>query len=375
MGSISKCQKLSKESNIKRSEEDRISILPSCVIGHIISFLPTKDAVATCILSTKWTHHWRSISILEFDDSGHSQNRNRQSLQSLEESFKNFVYRVIMLNVSDLQKFQLRCFLDYDVSHINLWVYAALSRNVREMRLTVLMNSHKLAPRELFTCNTLVVLKLRGVFVLNVPTLVHLQKLKILCLDSIEFSDDESVERFFPGCPVLEDLWIIGCLWRNITVFNICAPVLRILTIHGDSTNIDWKCKIVLNTPNLQTFTYDDCLVEEELAVANFVEGISKVQRLHLSDGSVETLQLCSHPLPDFPHLTYLELGLLQDETCRWSPPENVPSCLLLHLEEIRIEFFRGKRDEMRMARYFLMNSKVLKKLTICPDGDELGGL
>ncbi|AES82311.1 F-box/RNI superfamily protein [Medicago truncatula] len=38
-------------------EEDRLSDLPDCVLLHIMSFLKTKCAVQTCILSKRWKNH------------------------------------------------------------------------------------------------------------------------------------------------------------------------------------------------------------------------------------------------------------------------------------------------------------------------------
>ncbi|KAK6271517.1 hypothetical protein POUND7_008615 [Theobroma cacao] len=40
---------------------DRLSNLPEAVLLHIISFLNTKDAVRTSILSTNWTNVWKDL--------------------------------------------------------------------------------------------------------------------------------------------------------------------------------------------------------------------------------------------------------------------------------------------------------------------------
>ncbi|XP_059639661.1 F-box/LRR-repeat protein At4g14103-like [Cornus florida] len=387
---------------VEEGEADLISNLPSSLIRHIISFLPTKIVVQTTVLSTKWKHLWTYVPNLDFDDW-------RDNYWSDEVCFIDLVDRVLTLHVSDLQKFHMKCHETYDDSHLHSWIVAALS------------------PFYLYYSG---ITRTGWFFFLrNVPTLVRLHNLKILCLDSIEFSDDESVKRLFSSCPLLEDLSIKGCLWGEITVFNIFAPALKRLIIYcetGEELTIDCKYKVVLNTPNLQHFDYDDyvavdyslnnlnsivnakinllsCIPETsspvrdqsllELSIAKFVEGISKVQRLYLSGSSVLTFGLRRYPLPKFPHLIYLDLedrwigwqmlldflesspqletlifaGLLQDlgtenQTCRWYAPVNVPSCLLFHLKVIRIGRFHGRRDGMQMAKYFLKNSRVLRE-------------
>ncbi|KAK7251786.1 hypothetical protein RIF29_35305 [Crotalaria pallida] len=49
-------------------EEDRISSLPDEVLCHILSFLPTKEAVATSAISKRWYPLWRSVTILDIND-------------------------------------------------------------------------------------------------------------------------------------------------------------------------------------------------------------------------------------------------------------------------------------------------------------------
>lgn len=50
-------------------EEDVIgSKLPESVITRILSLLPTKEAVRTCVLSKSWIDRWKSITNLQLDD-------------------------------------------------------------------------------------------------------------------------------------------------------------------------------------------------------------------------------------------------------------------------------------------------------------------
>ncbi|XP_059657003.1 putative FBD-associated F-box protein At3g50710 isoform X2 [Cornus florida] len=68
MDSITKRRLVHNEKVSVEGNEDRISNLPRSLIGYILSFLPTKNAVATSVLSTKWKYRWTSITTLDFDD-------------------------------------------------------------------------------------------------------------------------------------------------------------------------------------------------------------------------------------------------------------------------------------------------------------------
>jgi hypothetical protein len=48
--------------------KDRISALPNCILNKIISKLPTKMAVQTCVLSRRWVDQWKDLTDLHFDD-------------------------------------------------------------------------------------------------------------------------------------------------------------------------------------------------------------------------------------------------------------------------------------------------------------------
>ncbi|KAI5405087.1 hypothetical protein KIW84_052023, partial [Lathyrus oleraceus] len=46
---------------------DRISDLPNSLLEHILSFLPTKDTIATSILSKRWKPIWVSQLVFYLD--------------------------------------------------------------------------------------------------------------------------------------------------------------------------------------------------------------------------------------------------------------------------------------------------------------------
>ncbi|WVZ50643.1 hypothetical protein U9M48_001879 [Paspalum notatum var. saurae] len=46
---------------------DRLSALPDCLLHTILSSLKARQAVQTCVLSTRWRHLWRSVPCLDVD--------------------------------------------------------------------------------------------------------------------------------------------------------------------------------------------------------------------------------------------------------------------------------------------------------------------
>ncbi|KAI3832424.1 hypothetical protein MKX03_020658 [Papaver bracteatum] len=51
-----KKHKILHNSDVGVGEEDRISNLPEALLHHILSLLPTKCAMSTCILSKRWKY-------------------------------------------------------------------------------------------------------------------------------------------------------------------------------------------------------------------------------------------------------------------------------------------------------------------------------
>lgn len=79
-------QKLNEEQDIHGNSKC-LGSLPDVVIRHILSFLPTKDAVRTSVLSKRWEFLWTSIPTLDF----------HLILPAKRTDFMNFVERVLCL--------------------------------------------------------------------------------------------------------------------------------------------------------------------------------------------------------------------------------------------------------------------------------------
>ncbi|XP_057950906.1 F-box/LRR-repeat protein At4g14103-like isoform X1 [Malania oleifera] len=227
---------------------DSISSLPDSLLCHILSFLPTKDAVRTSTLSARWKYLFASIPDLDFDESlvGHP-------------CFVDFVYRSLALRGSlRINAFRLKCYVSNNYPHLNAWISAAVCRDVREFDLLIDANRYLLCSN-LFTCQTLVVLKLDLNFCFNVPANVRLPSLKILHLVSVEFENDCSMETLFSGCPVLEDLHMRDCWLDSLPALDISISTLKNLTIKSESAI---RYKVTINAPSLECLDYFDVLAD-----------------------------------------------------------------------------------------------------------------
>lgn len=325
-----------------RTEEslDRISTLPDSIICHILSFLPLNVAAGTSVLSTRWKYFFASTPNLHF--SHFREWRNPKA----NENFVKFVIRVMMLcNLPCINSFRLDC-----AYSINLYscICAALRRNVRELDFdfSIPMGTHLCLPGDLFTCKTLVVMKLRFPGVLNLPYNVHLPNLKSLHLSDIEFPDN-LFHRFISNCPVLEDLVIVGCHFDFDIIIDISCPQLKSFTIdwHADlkmyESNEYYEYELVMNVPNLLRFkyiglipkgysvknlqsllnayigmgyiccydSYEEGDLDQKESLSEVFRGISNVPFLHLLSDCIYAIICLNVGLPTFSNLTHLEIG------------------------------------------------------------------
>ncbi|XP_052483075.1 F-box/LRR-repeat protein At3g59190 [Gossypium raimondii] len=240
---------------------DRLSELPDHVILHIMSFLPIKEAVRTCLLSTRWKDLFTSISNIELD--GVLRNK------ALRNRFMKFSDGFLSLRKDiSVDRFRLCCGPGIDHRKINEWILYAVRHGVRELDL--IFQSRSFETRHfteleftVFTCKTLLTLRLFNLpsLVLTIPTHCCLPKLKVLHLTFLKFSDDESIRRLLSSCNSLEELLVQSCELSNLNKLSVCHPTLKRLTINGG--HIDPICELEINTPNLVCFDFGYFYCEE----------------------------------------------------------------------------------------------------------------
>ncbi|CAN7110396.1 unnamed protein product [Brassica rapa subsp. narinosa] len=402
---------------------DKISQLPDELLLKVLLFLPTKVAVSTSILSTRWEFLWMWLPKLEYD---HSMDE-RKSLS-----------RFINLNMP-LHRAPVIESLRLNFSHgytgsvtpedVRQWVALAVTRFLRELSLdlTLEVNPTKL-PSSLYTCKSLVILELKGSNLVDVHRTSCLPSLKTLILQGVLYADQKSLHKLLSSCPVLEDLFVEqdGCESEHfLEAVSVIVPSLQRLTLK--LCRGYFFHRLVINTPSLKYFKIEDYTYEhtngiddddyffysddmpklEEMEVdstyldiQNFVCLITHVKRLSLClpdqaenalyrEGIVlsqlRRLKLCSctinwskllvRLLKDSPNLQELEIHL--DDVSffyylYYDPPvcwENelacVPDCLVSSLQTFKWTRIYGSQKEVDLVKYVLSNARCLKTATI----------
>ncbi|GAB2298155.1 hypothetical protein Dimus_032226 [Dionaea muscipula] len=395
---------------------DRLSSLPEDVLGHILSFLGTKFAVRTSILSRRWMFLYTFATSLDF----YCHTRIPTP------SFINSTSRVLMHQKGNIKKFTL-LMSHYDgrkgYSHVTSLIAAAISRGVEKLNL--LFNVHVVddwaLPSCLFFSQTLVTfdLTVRSTFPV-IPSFVWLPSLKILRVSDIQFSDSSSLTRFFNGCPLLQDLSLDLCIWEDEQVYTIPALMLRSLRIITDSDPTG--SKVEFDVPRLEHFKFcgdvselycihsSSALATADISVnqgsqsdlvISLIRNLSNVTRVALSIfGKVELDEGSSScpELPTFGNLSSLVVSLMQPEL-PWHTRRllhhlltNSPNMETLvfregfkywhsvvsefirsptfiwtlhQLKVIRVHGYSGRAKEIEMVTWFLRKAVGLKQLNV----------
>ncbi|XP_050262884.1 F-box/LRR-repeat protein At4g14103-like isoform X3 [Quercus robur] len=411
---------------------DIISSLPDCMLAHILSFLPTKHAILTSILSSRWRVLWTLVPVLHLD---------KPTLDSIRTSTLNYI--LFPRNPSTLCKLCIDC---PRRSFVDKCVQAAILRGVQELDLVLdLHNQTKELPASVFFCTTLVVLKLRGHFLLNPPDSASssssmFPSLKTLQISHVYYANHNSLSTLLPACPLLQDLRIkvsdsdLDFLDKEAdNKFNILVlvPTLKILVL--DCSFLRWSFKLHINTPALEYFHFKGDLnsdvVSENLPnlfksvldvrncyyldwmwkLTNFMGLLCNIRSMELWIGTAEYILEHSssnshYDVPMFHNLSSLKF--YGDFWAMWSPwnavqlllcrapklqtltfelnyrccirsfsvdfrlkkPLDVPECLSSHLTTCHYKGFSG--HVMELVEQILKESKVLKTMKITFNSD-----
>ncbi|KAH7845144.1 hypothetical protein Vadar_017556 [Vaccinium darrowii] len=415
---------LPKEQNVGEGN-DIISSLPENVLHHILSFLSTKDAIRTSILSTKWEYLWTSIANIDLQE--------KYPLYGKKDwSFLDFVERVLSLHdASDIKSLRIISYELVNSSHVNLWISTSVRHNVEELNLSLPWEAQVVLPCCLYTCQSLVVLKLSMNAALNVPSLIQFSNLKTLELSDLTFSDDDSTQHLFSSCTVLQELALVNCIWENLKTIVICIPTLKRLNIENEYVEppadvhscvtkiyaanlihlhfthclmVDFRLYDLSSLVDATTILFYEDVLEEDIIprLLGLLTAICNVRKLTTTNDAFMYLEQVDNlldRLPTFCNMTHLVLdgdlyvhlfGVVIDLLEKTPNLESlnfdggfdvdfwdgtwmfgrVPSCFSSSLKTVRIAYFDGKRIAMQFIRFLLQNATVLERIILCSSSD-----
>ncbi|KAL7129584.1 hypothetical protein ABFS83_13G077600 [Erythranthe nasuta] len=379
---------------------DGISLLPDTILCHI---LPTKSSVRTSALSKRWLSLWSYVPNLDFELE-HQDIINRVTL----------LHKALTINTFSLIQKNDISLINENEYQLETWIIFAVARNVKNLHLSVVSNVF--LPRRLFTCETLVNLRLDDCGV--VPNIrgggVRLPRLKKLHLTYVLYGGDESISNLLSGCPVLEEL-VMELIWGLVRC-NVTSPSIERLTLDFQSSGeggIDnreyW---VEINAPALRYLKMTNCyaqgikcgtmnsLVEADIDIykyndfrysrcdLEFIDRLRNAECLYLDlahcTGIIDSLSAWAI---SFHNLTKLELTAdcpflskflesadnlqilifseFYEEIESWMEPQQVPKCLSSHLRFVRLSDVGGKQHEYEYIQYLLRNAKVLERMEI----------
>ncbi|KAK9069570.1 hypothetical protein SSX86_011474 [Deinandra increscens subsp. villosa] len=406
---------------------DYISDLPDCILHHILSFLPTKEVVKTSILSKRWKTMWVSVPSLDFDDSllYATEVDLQHSLDST--SFMDSVERILRLrDGSQIEKFRLSCRVCSHPSRVSSWISNVIMHNVQELYLCIFAEDPFVIPQSMFDCKSLVILKIELDSLIEIPARVSLPCLKILHLSLVTFPNDDSTEKLFSSCLVLEELVLLDCDFLNLKNITISSLTLKRLTIdHVPVSGCNSGSKIKIDAKNLTHLEYIGTLSNEiflnsaqslvkafihipdlywgqkELAcrVVDLLKWLQNVVFLTVSNHTMKCLVFAGSTLdhfPVFPNLTHLILTMkignntfggfmrllnfcptLQsidlsdgfESSMRLGENDSiwlsVPICISYHLKTLTLKNFHANDSEICFLKCVMKYARVLEKMDV----------
>nr|VDC94504.1 unnamed protein product [Brassica oleracea] len=279
---------------------DHISGLPDEILCHILSFIPTKRAALTSVLSTRWRDLIAFVPNLYIDDSAflHPELRKRERYEILQ-SFMAFVDSVLALQGdSPIGEFSLKC-KTASRDRVDGWICNVLQRGVSDVELLIEDDVDYLLPQEMLVIRTLTKLRLRNARLPGgVEAAFFLPMLKTLVLKEARVYSDK-LEMLLPTLPVLEELYIHPLTRRRsrCTVSSASLKELGITVTAEGKSSISKSFSF--DTPNLLYLNYCDFMAEDypKVNLSNVVEVVlnliastSQINQIRSSNNNNEVL-------------------------------------------------------------------------------------
>uniref|UniRef100_A0A1J3IPY2 F-box protein n=1 Tax=Noccaea caerulescens TaxID=107243 RepID=A0A1J3IPY2_NOCCA len=327
------------------SSKDVISNLPDDLLCHVLSFLTTKEAALTSVLSKRWSNLLQSVPILDFDDSVFLYPKFGPRNVTV---FKDFVDRLLSLRVkssSPVKRVSLKCRHVLELDRLIRWIRAFIDLGVLDLALHF---DYKIfiLPLNVFTSKTLVNLRIGARIRLSQsPSDSVSPMVKSLVLDSVAFWDSKlGFQPILSAFPALQSLRIHESNKWNYWNGSISSRTLKKLVHTNEGDAPAPKRCVSFDTPGLVYLEYSDMVADkyEKLKLDSLVEarldlllnanqimrknvpdsigfvpgdvttlfiGIKNVKILCLSPDALDALYYRGERIPVFNNLISLTLG------------------------------------------------------------------
>ncbi|WVZ01576.1 hypothetical protein V8G54_027645 [Vigna mungo] len=404
------------------NDEDTMSKLPEPLISRILSFLPTKDAVRTSVLSKKWLFCWTFITRLDLDDTDFYSLKKKTGGKM---SFHNFVYRALLhTQTSTFESFSILLANEYDMSLLNTWIPNILTRS-RNLRVEThsKMSFSALASHSLFDSMLLeeVVLKMDSCAIRVPKIFARFASLKLLKLSGILFTLHSSSKVLTLSFPLLKVFETVNCRWLNGNRLHLIVPLLERVVIVEDAVSMSNETSVLaiyfsrfsmkqFSYCGLANISYYFKLLDSSSAHNASVNVVVKqcptnrvtvtktrafvllnefrqMKCVEFEGCEVLAQSKVVAKLPSFEMLSHLKLGLVSGEvllglllkspilkTLHFKGVSTfdtqvlnsvaVPDCLTSTLQVVKFDKLHGCEHELCLAKYFMENGLVLERIS-----------
>ncbi|XP_009131884.1 putative F-box/FBD/LRR-repeat protein At5g22670 [Brassica rapa] len=377
----------------RRTGEDMISLLPDHLLCQILSDVPTKTAVVTSVLSTRWRTIWLSTPVLDLHTDDFP---NFTAFASFISWFLDFSKGSSCLHKLKLDLVSKRpiqeIFIEssWDLAFvrgyldpyylITDWINKAVTRKVQHLDISYPWIV-EMMPLSIYTCETLVSLKLQNVPLAD-SQYVSLPLLNTMHLVDNIYASDALLENLVSSCPVLEDLTVVrkGDTVYNFEVLRVRSQSLKSLVVVLSGRKWWYKaCRVaVIDAPGLNYLSLKDnkftsyvisslsssakvdidvsfdveisgqtTLIDssKRSAVRSFFSMLSSVRDMTISLTTLECicLYLKHEPLPQFPYLIRLHAVLSNSDL--GNLPNILESCP--NLKSLVLELNNFRKEEL----------------------------
>ncbi|KAG7543772.1 F-box domain [Arabidopsis thaliana x Arabidopsis arenosa] len=396
---------------------DLLRNLPDELLCHILSFLTTKEAALTSVLSKRWRNLLAFVPNLDIEDNVFLYpEMGKCDRDDIRQLFMEFVDRVLALQGnSPIKKFSINC-VGVDSDRVDAWIHNVMVRGVSELHLSIVLDILPVGkkfwvPPKCFESKKLVKLEIGyGVDIGWLDGSFFLPMLKTLVLSLVRLSAD-TFEILLHDLPALEELAMgtFSVDTPSLVYFSYSDYVAKDYPVVKMENLFEARISLLVTEDQIERARApnNDWLVDDDdgnvvLRFANvwkLMNGIQNVQYLDLSANTLEVLSLCCESMPVFKNLKYLSIK--SEESRGWQAmPVLLRNCphlktlvlegLLHHVTDkcgdacdcvsredrgrsltscpvkvLEIKGFQGTTKEMHMIKHFLDYFPCLKETKI----------